>query len=60
VIAATVGAGVGVALGVITMWILEASLAIDIPEGVELSAGVVLTAALSFLAGYFKRPSQVN
>ena len=57
VAAATVGAGVGVALSTIVVWVIEATAVIDIPESVELAGGVVVTAGLSFLAGYFKRPS---
>jgi len=55
VVAATAGAGVGAALAVIAVWIAEASLGLDVPESVELSLGVVLTAGLSFLSGYMKR-----
>jgi len=60
VVAATVGAGVGTALGVIGVWVVEASVGIDIPEGVELAVGVVLTAGLAFVGGYFKRPSSTS
>ena len=55
VVFATVGSGVGVALATITVWGFEAATAVDVPEGVELAFGVVLTAALTFVAGYFKR-----
>lgn len=57
VIAATVGAGVGSAIGEIGTWIIESSMQIDVPANVEFAIGVVLTAGLAFLAGYFKRPS---
>jgi hypothetical protein len=57
VVAATIGAGVGTALGIIGVWAFEASTGIDVPEGVELSVGVVVTAGLAFVGGYFKRPS---
>ena len=55
VVAATIGGGVGTALGEILTWIIEASAGIDIPEGVELAIGVVLTTLLAFVGGYFKR-----
>jgi hypothetical protein len=57
VAAATVGSGVGAALSIVLGWVLEASLRIDIPEAVELAGGIVITAALTLLAGYLKRPS---
>lgn len=60
VIAATVGAGVGTALGVIAVWAFEATTGTDVPEGVELAVGVVLTAGLAFVGGYFKRPGAVS
>jgi len=55
VVAATIGAGVGSAIGEIITWVVEASARIDIPDNVELAIGVVLTAGLAFLAGYFKK-----
>ena len=55
VVAATVGAGVGAAIGNIIVWIVEAAANIDIPDSVELSIGVVITAALAFVAGYVKK-----
>lgn len=55
VIAATTGAGVGSAIGVILTWVIEASTGIDIPEGVELAIGVVLTTGLAFIGGYWKK-----
>lgn len=55
VVAATVGAGVGSAVGEIVVWIVEASAAIDIPANVELAIGVVLTAGLAFVGGYWKK-----
>lgn len=57
VAAATIGAGVGSAIGELTTWIIESSANVDIPANVELAIGVVLTAGLAFIAGYFKRPS---
>lgn len=55
VIAATIGGGVGTAVGTIAVWIIEASAHIDIPNEVELAIGVVLTAGLAFVSGYFKK-----
>lgn len=55
VVAATVGGGVGVAIGEIVTWIVEATTQIDIPAGVELAIGVVFTAGLAFVGGYWKR-----
>ena len=55
VVAATVGAGVGSALATVLSWAVEASAHIDIPAEVELAFGVVLTAGLAFIGGYFKR-----
>lgn len=55
VVAATIGGGVGTAVGEILVWIIEASAGIDIPEGVQLAIGVVLTTVLAFVGGYFKR-----
>jgi len=57
VIAATAGAGVGAAAATVIIWIIEATIGVDIPEGVELAGGVLLTAAVSFAAGYLRRPS---
>lgn len=55
VIAATIGGGVGTAIATITVWIIEANANIDIPNEVELAIGVVLTAGLAFVGGYFKK-----
>lgn len=55
VVAATIGAGVGSAVGEIIVWVVEASASIDIPSNVEFAIGVVLTAGLAFVGGYFKR-----
>lgn len=55
VVAATVGAGVGSAVGEILVWIVEASANIDVPSNVEFAIGVVFTAGLAFVAGYRKR-----
>jgi hypothetical protein len=55
VIAATVGAGVGFALGEIGTWVIETAFVIDIPANVEQAIGLVLTAGIAFLGGYFKK-----
>lgn len=55
VVAATIGGGVGTAISTIAIWIIEASAKIDIPNEVELAVGVVITAALAFVAGYVKK-----
>lgn len=55
VVAATVGAGVGAAVSTVTIWILETATAIDIPTEVENASVILFTAALTFVAGYFKK-----
>lgn len=55
VVAATAGAGVGAAISVVLVWVIEASAKIDIPEGVELAIPIIIGTGLTFLAGYFKR-----
>lgn len=55
VVGATVGAGVGSAIGEVVTWIVEASAGIDIPANVELAIGVILTAGLAFVGGYWTR-----
>lgn len=55
VVAATVGAGVGSAVATIVVWIVNISAAVEVPEGVELALGIVLTAALAFVGGYWKK-----
>ena len=55
VVAATVGGGVGVAVGDILVWIIETATNIDIPGAVELAIGVVISAGLAFVAGFYKR-----
>lgn len=52
---ATGGAAVGTALSTVAVWIVEATAAIDVPAAVELAFGVILTAGLTFAAGWFKR-----
>ncbi len=55
VVLATIGAGVGSAVGEIVTYTIETAANIDIPGNVELAIGVVLTAGFAFLAGYFKK-----
>lgn len=55
VVSATVGAGVGSALATIIVWVVNVSTGVDVPEAVELASGVVLTAGLAFVGGYWKR-----
>jgi hypothetical protein len=57
VVAGTVGAGVGAAVGEIAIYVIETAARIDIPTGVEAAILIVVTAALGFVAGYVKRPS---
>lgn len=49
------GAAVGSALSTVVVWIVEASAAIDVPGEVELAFGVILTAGLAFVSGWYKR-----
>lgn len=55
VVAATVGAGVGSALATILVWVLNVATGVDVPEAVELASGVVLTAGLAFVGGFWKK-----
>lgn len=55
VVAATVGAGVGSALATVVVWLTGAISGVVVPEAVELAVGVILTAALAFVGGYWKR-----
>lgn len=55
IVAATVGAGVGSALATVVVWVVGAVTAVAVPEAVELALGVILTAALAFVGGYWKR-----
>lgn len=55
VVAATAGAGVGAAISVVLVWVIEASVKIDIPETVELAVPIIIGTGLTFLAGYFKK-----
>jgi RsiW-degrading membrane proteinase PrsW (M82 family) len=55
VVAATIGAGVGFAVGEVATYIIETAAGIDIPTNVEQAIGLILTAGLSFIAGYVKK-----
>lgn len=55
VVAATVGGAVGAALSTVVIWVVEASTKIDIPTEVEGAAVILITAGLTFAAGYFKK-----
>ena len=57
VVASTAGAGVGVAISEIGIWVVEQTAHIDIPAGIETAITIVVSAGLGFLAGYIKRPS---
>ena len=57
VIAATVGAGVGAAVSAIVFYLIESIGNLDVPEAVEGAGLVLISAILSFVAGYVKRPS---
>lgn len=57
VIAATIGAGVGVAVSTVTIYVIETAAQLDIPDPVEAAAGVIITAALTYAAGWLKRPA---
>lgn len=57
VVAATAGAGVGAAVSTIGVYLIENLGHIDLPVAVEGSILVLVTAGVSFLAGYIKRPA---
>lgn len=60
VIAAAGGAGVGAAVTTLTIWLIETLAKIDLPDAVEGSALVLISAGLAFVAGYVKRPTGIN
>ena len=60
VVAATAGAGVGAAVSTLAIYLIESLGRIDLPEGVEGAILVLVSAGVSFLAGYIKRPTGVN
>lgn len=49
------GAAVGSAVATVAVWAVEATAGIDVPQEVELALGVILTAGLAFVSGWFKR-----
>ena len=60
VLAATAGAGVGAAVSTIAIYLIETLGNVDLPVAVEGAALVLISAGVSFLAGYIKRPSGIN
>lgn len=60
VVAATAGAGVGAALSTIAVYVIESFGGVDLPSTVEVAGAVLITAAVTFAAGWLKRPSGVN
>lgn len=57
VVAAAVGSGVGAAISTIGIYAFESLSKVDLPETVEGSVLVLVSACVAFLAGYVKRPS---
>jgi len=55
VVAATVGGAVGAALSTVIIWVAETVSKIDIPTEVEGASVILITAGLTFAAGYFKK-----
>lgn len=49
------GAAVGSAVSTIAVWIINATAGVTVPQEVELALGVVLTAGLAFVGGWYKR-----
>lgn len=60
VVAATVGAGVGAASSTLLVYLIESIGRVDIPDVVEGAILVLVSAGVSFLAGYIKRPSGIS
>lgn len=56
VVAATGGGAIGVALSAIGIYVIELTTGVDIPPLIEGAAGVVVTGALTLIAGWVKRP----
>lgn len=56
VVASTTGGAVGAAVAVIGVYVIELTTGVDIPTLVEGAVTVVVTGALAFVGGYFKRP----
>lgn len=60
VIAATTGAGVGAAVSTLGVYLIETLGRVDLPDLVEGAILVLVSAGVSFLAGYIKRPTGIN
>lgn len=60
VLAATAGAGVGAAVSTLAIYLIETLGRIDLPDVVEGAILVLITAGLSFGAGWLKRPTGVS
>lgn len=60
VVAATAGAGVGAAVSTLAVYLIETLGKIDLPEAVDGAILVLVTAGVSFLAGYLKKPTGVS
>lgn len=61
VVGSTAGASVGAALSTILIWFAESQWpAVDLPETVEVAATTLVTAFLTYMAGYYTRPGQVD
>lgn len=60
VVAATVGAGVGAAAGTVVNYLIETIGRVDLPDTVEGAIVVLITAAITFGAGYLKRPTGIS
>lgn len=61
VVGSTAGASVGAALSTILIWIAEAHWpGVDLPETVEIAATTLVTAFLTYMAGYHTRPGEAD
>lgn len=60
VVAAAAGAGVGGAITTIGIYLIESLGGIDLPTAVEGAALILVSAGVSYLAGWIKRPSGIN
>lgn len=57
VLAATGGSAAGTAAGVLLIWLIESFAGIDIPTLQEGAILLLVTTAVTFVAGWVKRPS---
>ena len=55
VTASTISAPVAVAFTALVVYVIETAARIDIPEGIEASAAVLVAAVGAFVAGYLTR-----